>query len=88
MLLYTPKSVFIRCNVSNSNPYLAKPGNILLFENSVDPDQLAFQKPAGQDPHCFQICLFIHTKKIELFKLIGHKFGRSVVHENIQHAKG
>ena len=25
------------------------------FENSVDPDQLASQKPADQDPHCFQL---------------------------------
>ena len=27
------------------------------FENIVDPDQLASEKPADQDPHCFQICL-------------------------------
>ena len=29
------------------------------FENSVDPDQLASQKPADQDPHCFSICMLI-----------------------------
>ena len=31
--------------------------NISCFENSVDPDQLASQKPADQDPHCFPLCL-------------------------------
>ena len=31
--------------------------NISCFENSVDPDQLAFEKPADQDSHCFQFCL-------------------------------
>ena len=25
------------------------------FENSVDPDQLASEKPADQDPHCFPL---------------------------------
>ena len=32
------------------------------FENSVDPDQLASKKPADQDQHCFQLCLYIHAK--------------------------
>ena len=27
--------------------------DISRFENSIDPDQLASQKPADQDPHCF-----------------------------------
>ena len=27
------------------------------FENSVDPDQLASEKPADHTPHCFPICL-------------------------------
>ena len=35
------------------NPYHAKPGYISYFENHVDPDQLASQKPADQDPHSF-----------------------------------
>ena len=30
---------------------------IFCFENSQDPDQLASQKPADQDPHCFPDCL-------------------------------
>ena len=29
------------------------------FENSEDPDQLASEKPADLDPHCFPICLLI-----------------------------
>ena len=28
-----------------------------VFENTVDPDQLASEKPANQDPHCFPLCL-------------------------------
>ena len=28
------------------------------FENSVDPDQLASEKPAYQDLQCFPLCLF------------------------------
>ena len=27
------------------------------FENSVDPDQLASEKPADLDLHCFPLCL-------------------------------
>ena len=30
--------------------------NRYCFENSVDPDQLAFEKPADQDPHHFLLC--------------------------------
>ena len=31
------------------------------FENSVDPDQLASEKQADQDPHCFPFCLSINA---------------------------
>ena len=31
------------------------------FENSVDPDQLASEKPADQDPHCLPLCLPIYS---------------------------
>ena len=34
--------------------------DIPCFENSVDPDQLASQKPADQDSHCFPLYL-IHA---------------------------
>ena len=30
------------------------------FENSVDPDQLASEKPADQDAHYFTLC-FLNT---------------------------
>ena len=40
------------------NPCHAKP-EYIAFENSVDPDQLASEKPADQDPHCFPLCLLI-----------------------------
>ena len=26
---------------------------VIWFENNIDPDQLAYQKPADQDLHCF-----------------------------------
>ena len=29
--------------------------DISCFENSVDPDQLASEKPADQDQHCFKL---------------------------------
>ena len=44
---------------------------IICLEISVDPDQLASEKPADQDPRCFQLCLKIHTKYMESCELIG-----------------
>ena len=44
----------------NLNLAMLKP-DISCFKNCVDPDQLASQKPADQDPHCFLICLLIHA---------------------------
>ena len=35
--------------------------NIICLENSVDPDQLASEMPADQDPRCLPLCLKIHT---------------------------
>ena len=32
-----------------------KHSTISCFENSEDPDQLASEKPADQDPHCFPL---------------------------------
>ena len=31
------------------------------IENSVDPDELASEKPADLDPHCFSLFLLIHV---------------------------
>ena len=39
------------------NPHIAIYSDLSGFENSVDPDQLASEKPADQDPHCFPLCL-------------------------------
>ena len=41
--------------------YHAKSGhNYLASKKSVDPDQLTSEKPADQDPHCFQfICKYM-----------------------------
>ena len=46
------------------------------FENSVDPDQLASQKPADLEPHCFSLYTYkyIHVLsniKLESFEFIG-----------------
>ena len=32
---------------------ILKKQNVSYFEYSLDPDQLASEKPADQDPHCF-----------------------------------
>ena len=37
--------------------------DISSFENSVNLDQLASQKPADHDPHCFQLYLRIYAYK-------------------------
>ena len=34
------------------------------FENCVNPDQLASEKPADQDQHCFPLCMLIHDNRI------------------------
>ena len=41
---------------------------ISLFENSADPDQLASEKSADQDPHCFSP---VHASKLQSSKLTG-----------------
>ena len=33
--------------------------DISCLENSVDPDHLASEKPADQDPHYFPLCKYI-----------------------------
>ena len=35
------------------------PDNISCFENSVDPDQLASEKQADQDPYIFPLYLLV-----------------------------
>ena len=35
--------------------------HISCSENSVDPDQLASEKPADQDPHCFVFNLLVNS---------------------------
>ena len=44
--LWMPKTI---------NPYLIPEKNPF-FKNCVDPDQLASEKQADQDPHCFLLC--------------------------------
>ena len=31
------------------------------IESNVDPDQLASKKPAGQDPYCFLLSLYVNN---------------------------
>ena len=46
--------------------------DVYYFENSVDLDQLASQKPADRDLHCFTI-LLVSTCLWESFKFIRYK---------------
>ena len=50
--------------------------HVFCFENSVDQDQLASEKPVDQDPKFFTLHLLIGS-----CMLIGYKLGRSVVHK-------
>ena len=43
--------------------------DILCFENSVDPDQLASEKPADQDPHSFFCCACKYIPITELLQV-------------------
>ena len=60
------------------------------FENSMDSDQLASQKPADQDLNCFAFYLDNKCYQLESCKCIEYKLGRNVVglHENILHENG
>ena len=53
---FTVQSLLANCLLIMLNP------DICCFENSVDPDQLASQKPADQDQHCFPLCLYKRCK--------------------------
>ena len=39
------------------------------IENSVDPDQLASQKPADQEPRCFSLVLKMHVVRAGFFQV-------------------
>ena len=41
-----------------------------VVENSVDPDQLASEKPADQDLHCFQNRLYLGSAWLRVSVLI------------------
>ena len=47
-----PKTGFPKIVVSEINPIMLN-RDMFCLENSVDPDQLASEKPADQDLHCF-----------------------------------
>ena len=52
--------------------------DIFCFENSVDPDQLASEKPADQDPHSFHsACKYMLINGILLINWL--KLGRSII---------
>ena len=51
--------------------------NISHFVNSVDPEQLASEKPADQDLHCFHsACKYIHIAGLQQVNLVGEGSGR------------
>ena len=61
--------------------------DIFCFENNVDLDQLASQKSADQDLHCFPICKSMLINGIQHVRL-GKKWGRVWCIDNSQHDKG
>ena len=46
----------MRVNMQANSPWPLSVTWIYRFENRVIPDQLASEKPADQDPHCFPLC--------------------------------
>ena len=50
-----------------------------IFENSVDPDQLASVKPADQDPRRFSLCLKTHANSNNLANSLGKTFNMTRV---------
>ena len=58
--------------------------DISCFENSVDSNQLASEKPADQDLQCFPLCWKLHANKWNPESVLRGKLGWSVAHENIQ----
>ena len=69
------------------NPYHAGP-DISHFENSVDDEQLASQKPADLDLHCFQNFLNVHSNNWHYPESYFDKKGVKCSTKNIQHDKG
>ena len=53
--------------------------DISCFENSEAPDQLAFEKPADQELHCFGSA-HKYRQPIESYKFNGKIMGRSINH--------
>ena len=59
--------------------------DIFCFDNSVDPDQLASEKPADQDQHCLSLSLQIHAYNLHPMKSFEQrrcKMGMRVVHKS------
>ena len=51
--------------------------DISCFRNSVDPEQLAFEKPADQGPHCFHIaCKYVLITGILQLNWMSRQEGR------------
>ena len=53
----TGTGCFSSLKMSNIKTYTMLNQDVTFFQNSVDPDQLASEKPADQDLHCFPFCL-------------------------------
>ena len=55
-----------------------------MFQNNVDPDQLASQKPADQNLHCFPNYLQMHANYLNYFKGFDYKSGEECSALNCQ----
>ena len=62
-MYYTPPSVLSNINLHDSN-YMYKHVFTGRVGNSVDPDQLASEKPADLDLHCFKTG-YIRDKRVK-----------------------
>ena len=54
-IIYKKQKISAKKENHAINLYHAKL-DISFFENSVDPDQLASEKPVDQDLNCFSLC--------------------------------
>ena len=61
--------------------------DIAHFENSVDPDQLASEKPADLNPHCLPLCLPIYANNWNPVSSLDKNLGGVLSIKNILHDK-
>ena len=56
---------------------MLKSGYISCFENIIDPDQMALEKPSDQDPHIYHCLKTTGILQVNRIKLVGVKLAKS-----------